>query len=388
MLSVERLLDEARGEAGLGDFGGEDFLEPLSVLVDALNTEAGYNEFGEMRARISLARALVTRLQVHDYLYRHPDVLDQPVARPVFILGLPRTATTALHHLLNQDRRNHTLRLWEANNPVPPPEEATYLSDPRIVESREGVALSDQLMPGFRQAHLMDAEEPDECIMLFVRAMVSVEFPSFYHIPSYTQWIFDTPMSELYGYYKQQLQLLQYRKSGRWVLKTPMHQLGLDAIFEHFPDALIVQTHRDPATLLASGCSFCEILRNSCSDDVDPRVVGSDWLQLLETYTRRAEQARARLEPQHPEQFIDIFHDEFVADPLAAIGAIYERLGQAIDAEAESAMGHWIAAHPQHRHGRRSYSLERYGLGPEDVERVFGDYVRRYDLPTREEEGI
>ena len=163
MLEIESLRQQAMLDTGLEDFGDPAFYEALERLLDALLTEARLNEFGQMRAEMTILAGLGKRLQIQDYLAAHPEVADEPVQQPVFIIGLPRTGTTALHHLLNQDPRNRTLRLWEAQNPVPPPETATYTTDPRIAAQAESVALTVTFLPGFKRTHLIDAEEPDEC---------------------------------------------------------------------------------------------------------------------------------------------------------------------------------------------------------------------------------
>ncbi|MDH4041861.1 MAG: sulfotransferase, partial [Gammaproteobacteria bacterium] len=136
MLEIEQLLQAARDQTGLSDFGGDDYREPLERLVNALNTEARLNDFGRIRAQMTINAGLTTRLQIVDYLKAHPEVRDEQVVKPLFIVGLPRTGTTALHHMLNQDSGNRTLRLWEAQNPVPPPETASYTTDPRIARQR------------------------------------------------------------------------------------------------------------------------------------------------------------------------------------------------------------------------------------------------------------
>jgi hypothetical protein len=381
MFAVEALLERAVATVGLQDFGGEDFLEPLERLVDALNTEARLNDFGRLRAQMTMDAGLVQRLRIHDYLQRHPEVAGEGIDKPVFIVGLPRTGTTALHHLLNQDPANRTLRLWEAQDPVPPPQTSSYRSDPRIARQAEGVALTEAFLPGFLKTHLIDAEEPDECYMLLNRNFMSVEYSALFHIPSYAHWLYRNLCARgSYAYHRRQLQLLQSRHPGQWVLKAPFHQLGLTEILRLYPDAIIVQTHRAPLQFVASGCSFSEVLRAPCSDELDRAEIGRDWFEMLTTYTRRFEADRARLESAHPGQFVDLFHDDFIADPLAAVEAIYAARDTPLALPAREAMQAWVAQHPPGKHGRHDYRLEDYGLGRSDVEALFGDYCQRYGL--------
>ena len=380
-ITVEELLANAVRETGLADFGSDGFREPLQRLVAALEKQARLNDFGRMRAGMTISAGLVNRLKIQDYLQQHPEVQREFITRPVFIVGLPRTGTTALHHMLNQDPGNRTLRLWEAQNPVPPPETASYYSDPRIDQQRQGVALTEQFLPGFLATHLIDAEEPDECYMLLNRNFMSVEYSALFHIPDYANWLYENLCaSDSYDYHRTQLQLLQSRHPGQWVLKAPFHQLGLSEILRLYPDAIIVQTHRAPLSFVASGCSFSELLRRSGSDHIDRGEIGRDWMDMLSVYTRTFEADRARLEPAHPGQFIDLQHDDFVRDPWPGIKAIYAARGSDLEPEARNAMQQWLDAHPKGKHGRHDYRLEDYAIERDEVEQLFAAYVERYDL--------
>lgn len=386
MLEIESLRQQAMLETGLEDFGDPAFYEALERLLAALLTEARLNDFGRMRAEMTILAGLSKRLQIQGYLSAHPEVTTIPVRQPVFIVGLPRTGTTALHHLLNQDPRNRTLRLWEAQNPIPPPETATYTSDPRIAAQAESVALTETFLPGFKRTHLIDAEGPDECYMLLNRNFMSVEYPALFHIPSYANWFYaNLCRSDSYDYHRRQLQLLQSRHPGSWVLKAPFHQLGLREILRVYPDAIILQTHRAPMAFVASGCSFSEVLRRSGSDAVDRAEIGRDWMNMLTAYTRTFEADRSMLEPAHPGQFIDVQHDDFVHNPWPLLEQLYALRGMALDGGVRARMQAWLDAHPRGKHGEHRYRLADYGIDRAEVEALFGDYTRRYGLNLDEE---
>jgi hypothetical protein len=381
VLEKEELLQTAIDHTGLSDFGSDDYVEPLDRLLQALNKEAELNDFGNLRASMTISSGLSNRLRIQDYLRQHPEVRDEKVVRPVFIVGLPRTGTTALHHLLNQDTGNRTLRLWEAQNPIPPPATASYTTDPRIAKQQEGVALTETFLPGFLKTHLIDAEEPDECYMLLNRNFMSVEYSAMFHIPSYANWLYaNLCQRDSYACHLLQLQLLQSQHHGHWVLKAPFHQLGLAQILKYYPDAIIVQTHRAPMSFVASGCSFSELLRKSGSDIVDRQQIGRDWMDMLTVYTNTFEADRARLEPQHPGQFLDLHHDEFVANPWAAVESIYAMRETPLTEQGRAAMQGWLDEHPQGKHGKHEYRLEDYGISRAEVEALFEDYVGRYGL--------
>ena len=381
MLNKDELIQEAIEKTGLENFGGPDFHEPLTRLIDALNSEARLNDFGKFRSRMSIAAGLSDNLKIQNYIELHPQVCDERLERPVFIVGLPRTGTTALHHMLNQDLDNHTLRLWEAQNPIPPAHSETYLTDPRIARQQEGVALTEQFLPGFLRTHLIDAEEPDECYMLLNRCFMSVEYSAMYHIPSYANWLYAQLCdSDAYAYHRLQLQLMQSQRPGQWVLKAPFHQLGLEAILREYPDAIIVQTHRAPMSFVGSGCSFSELLRKSGSDHIERTVIGRDWMEMLDVYTHTFEQARARLEPGRSDQFIDVYHDDFVSDPWPVIESIYSAGERELSGQGREAMQAWLNKNPKGKHGKHAYRLEDYSISRAEVEALFGDYMARYNL--------
>ncbi len=381
VLDTTELIQAATAETGLQDFGGDEFLEPLERLVAALNSQARLNAMGALRARMTIASGLGNRLKIRDWISRHPEVEREVIRRPVFIVGLPRTGTTALHHMLSRDPANRSLRLWEAQDPVPPPENATCHSDPRIAARREAVAMTERFLPGFFAAHLLDAEAPDECYMLLNRCFMSVEYSAMFHIPDYANWLYaNLCRRDSYHRHRLELQLLQSRHPGLWVLKAPFHQLGLAEILRYYPDAIIVQTHRAPLQFVASGCSFSELLRRSGSDAIDRDEIGRDWMDMLRVYTRTFEADRARLEPAFPGQFIDILHDDFVADPWPAVEAIYRARGTPLGEQARAAMAGWLGDNPRGRHGRHRYRLEDYGITRREVEALFEDYSGRYGL--------
>jgi hypothetical protein len=202
-----------------------------------------------------------------------------------------------------------------------------------------------------------------------------------YHIPSYANWLYEhLCQSDAYAYHRLQLQLLQSQRPGQWILKAPFHQLGLEAILQQYPDAIIVQTHRDPMSFVGSGCSFSELLRKSGSDHIDRAVIGRDWMEMLSVYTQTFEEARARLEPGCPDQFIDVYHDDFVADPWPIIESIYGACNREFSGEGRAAMQSWLDKNPKGKHGKHEYRLEDYGISKGDIENLFGDYVTRYNL--------
>jgi hypothetical protein len=367
MLESQALIDKAIADTGLEDFGRHPLNEPLEILIQAMSKAADPTELGRNHFENSISNALSSRLQIEQYTSDHPDLLAGVIEKPIFIVGLPRTGTTTLHHLLNQDASNHTLRLWEAGSPIPPPEEATYTSDPRITKLRTAMSIGGDQLEEMRKLHLTDPEGPDECHMLFTRAIQSMEYPSLFHLPDYAEYIYSTDLHPLYAYHKRQLQLLQYKKSGNWVLKAPFHQMGLQAILDTHPNAIIVQTHRDPVTLMASGASFGHSLRKPWNNNPDPTKSGRDWFRMVDTYIAHFKHDRNQLEPSRPNQFMDVEYQQLLKNPLEIVKKIYGLAGRAVSDSARDCMQTWLDDHPPNKHGKHEYRLEDYGITEEEV---------------------
>src|SRR6185436_19453041 len=115
----------ATRRTGLADFGDDAFREPLGILLDGLEREAALTLLGRVIARTDLVRLLENRLYMVDARKRHPEIAEGRIARPLFIVGLPRTGTTILHELLAQDPANRVPMTWEAMHVHPAPERAT-----------------------------------------------------------------------------------------------------------------------------------------------------------------------------------------------------------------------------------------------------------------------
>ena len=223
-LDEERLLTEATRRTGLSDFGDEWFRDPLRRLLDAYEKEAALTTLGRLIARNDILRLLENRLRLIDTWKRHPEILSTPICQPIVIIGLPRTGTTILHELLAQDPANRVPLTWEVMHPWPPPERATYVSDPRIAQVAKHFSRIDQVLPGFQAIHPMGAQLPQECVALMAHDFATMIYHTTNSVPSYQAWLEAADLRPVYASHRQQLQYLQWRCAGdRWVLKSPGH---------------------------------------------------------------------------------------------------------------------------------------------------------------------
>ena len=377
-LSEESILTAALRKTGLSDWGDESFRVPLRILLESFEREAELNFVGRYLLRQHCIRLLVNRLRIQDDLKRHPEILQVPIRRPLFIIGLPRTGTTLLHNLLSQDPSSRWLLLWELGSPSPPPDHQTRETDPRIKEAEKLVRIYNSLAPNFSTAHYLNPNGPEECNSLFEHEFVSVLFEFRANVTSYVKWLEAQDMVAPYRYYRQQLQLLTWRCPGdHWVLKAPAHLFSLDALMTVFPDACIIQTHRDPLKVLPSICSLSAMVRGIYSDQVDLKLVGDHWNNRLANGLERAMQVR---ESADPTRFYDVNYNALVQDPISTVRQIYEYFGYDFAPRMEENINRWITQNPQHKHGIHRYSLKQFGLDPMVVNHRFARYRERFNI--------
>jgi hypothetical protein len=377
--SQEALLEAARRATGLDDFGPGAWCDHLGVLLRCYDAESQLTEAGRRMVEGEIAGALAARLACQAAWKRDPAILRREIRRPIFILGLPRSGTTALHWLLAQDPANQVLEYWLAGAPRPRPPRAGWEAEPAFQAAVEVLKWVYETDPGLKAIHLMEADGPEECRHLFVQSFLDHTFDSNATIPSYTRYFEAQDMRPAYQRHRDVLKLVgSTSPERRWVLKYPAHMRELGVLLDVYPDACIVQTHRDPARVLPSICSLVTGWRSLYEGSADARAIGR-WQ--LELYASMMERAMAVRDRSKPSQFCDLSFRELVADPVAAIARMYGHFGFELSAEAERRMRSWQAGHPQGQHGGHRYTLLEFGLGEEEIAERFARYRGRFGVP-------
>jgi len=376
MLDAAQLVETAVAETGLSDFGDDSYRPGLDRLVDALENEAELTALGQEILGMRLRMLLANRLRIEDVYRRHPTIDDQAVDGPLFIIGLPRTGTTALSQLLSLDPQIRSLRLWESSDPVPPPETATEDSDPRIAETERGLEAMDATFPRMASLHYQTATGPTECQDLLGMAFRTAHFDGMAHIPSYRAWALDCDMVPAYRYHRRVLRLLQWHCPPRlWHLKTPVHMLALDDLDTAYPDARFLWTHRHPAEVLGSVCSLVAYVRSWVSDRDDTGQLGVQQVALWSEALRRALAFREKI-GEH--RFADVAFAPLNDDPVATVGHAYDHFGLELSDEAARRMAAWSTENAQGAHGVHHYALEDFGLTGAAVAEQFRFYTERF----------
>jgi hypothetical protein len=375
-ISAGAIVERACERAQLEDFGSDSFREGLEILVRAVDEEPVSKP--EVKAKVhALAEAfLVNRLRLTDYVKAHPEVTRADVPRPLVVLGMPRSGTTVVSYLLDQDPARRSLLLWEALDSVPPPTTTTRRSDPRCV-ARKAEQVADLEAHPHVRPHFEWADGPTECIRLHGQDFKALLWEAFLPIREYSRWLMTADLTSAYEYQRMALQVLQSQAPGAWSLKMPSHALHIEWLVKVFPDARLVWTHRDPYRALGSLFSMKSNNWNrSCGT---PAI---EWLRehyprQLAEHVNRPLRLRERL---GHERIYDLHYAEVMRDPIGTLRDLYAWAGDPFTPEAEAAMREWLAKNPQDRFGRHEYQLEQFGLSVADLEPHFAEYLAAVDI--------
>jgi hypothetical protein len=385
VLVSERLVESALGATGLDDFGEPTWQSGLERYVDSLNNDARLHELGEQVVAGEIVDYLSTRLGLLEWRKQHPEVTEADVVPPIVIVGQARTGTTILHDLLAQDPTNRVPLTWEVDRPLPPPETATYGTDPRIAESQALLESVELVIPGFQAMHPMGALLPQECVRMTGGDFRSMIFPTQYRVPSYANWLIDdADMASTYRYHRIYLQHLQSRHPApRWVLKSPGHLWCLGALLDEYPNALLVQTHRDPLRIVASLTSLLGTLRQLGTDAISPPEMAGEFGGYLVTGLDRSVAARAD-GTVSPDRVVDVHFRAFMADPFATIRAVYERLGLELAPESEQRMREFLADNTTEKHGGHHYTWAETELDEGEWRERTRNYQEYFDVESED----
>jgi len=381
-MDAEQLLESACERTGLDDYGEPGFRDGLDHLVDAMQRESRLNEIGEMAAPETLLMYLTNRLQLRDWHARHPEIGQVEVSPVVFMIGMGRTGTTIVHDLLGQDPRNRTPRTWEVDRPFPPPEAATYDTDPRIAEVQAGIDAGLAARPDIQAMHPTGARLAQECIRFTGMDMKSLIFLSQFAMPSYMRWLTtEADLAPTYRLHREFLQLLQWRNPReRWVLKSGAHLWALPPLLAEYPDAFFVQTHRDPLRVIASLSSLFTVIRSMFSDETTLPAVAEEWADPIVDALDRSVDAREQ-GLVAPDRVVDVQYKAFMDDPFGTIATVYERMGSELTDDAETRMRAFLAEHARDKHGLHRYTFADTGLDAGRLRERTRRYTEYFDVP-------
>jgi len=368
----EKLLQEAQSKTGLTDFGANDFMEGLGVLLETYDHN-DFTEKGRYKNRKRVLDLLCARLRIENSFKLHPEIRQQKIVAPMLLTGLPRTGTSALLNLLAVDPAARPLYMWEGFNPEPIEGLPKGVPDPRYMAMK---AWEEQNAKDarFKKIHSTSVDTPEECIHLLNHTFCDVQYGIEPMMEPYGSWFQQQDLHKSYRYYADLLRMLQWQRPGeRWLLKTPGHLWALDILIEMFPDSSIIITHRNPLECVTSYASMMAALMTNRT--FDKRQLGPVVMEYL---ARKMEKAIAVRKKVDPARFIDIQFEDFIEEPLKTADNIYARFHMPMSADVTQRMKNYADAHPMGKHGKHEYQLDEYGLSADGILKRFDFYIREY----------
>jgi len=380
-LESESLCAEAQRRTQLEDFGDPPINPALKILAESLEGEADLHPLGRLLMRIHLRELLETRLRLTEAWRARSSVLDgTPVQRPIFITGMPRSGSTFLHELLAEDPDNRAPRVWEVMFPLPIKGKAVNKEDPRVRKAEACLWWFRRFAPDADLVYPMRATTPHECVAIHSYTLMSEEFVSTGRVMTYEAFLHAANLEPVYRWQKRFLQHLQTgRPNRRWVLKSPDHVYGLDKLLTVFPDAAIVQTHRNPVDVLKSQIQLTQVLESMYARPAPCAQLGlseARKVKQLSDYITRFRDAH----PEAAANFIDVTYREFVSDPVGVVRRIYERLDIPLTAEAGERMRLLATARSRYQKGVARRPLAHFGLDPDAQGKQFQGYCARFGI--------
>lgn len=378
--SLDQLHATVADEIGCDDFGPDDYLPGLKVLLQSMDYDPHFSEMGRRVAWGMVIGVLRGRAQAIASMKANPGFDARPVLSPVVITGVPRTGTTALHRLLAVDPRFQGLQTWLLDSPMPRPPIETWGEYPEFRKSVAQLEAQYAAAPDSKAAHFRAAEEVHECCMVLRQSFVSNLWSCGWSAATYDAWWQCQSEEAAYRHFHKCVQLIGMNdQDKRWLLKNPGHIEHLDLLFAVFPDARVIQTHRDPAKAVPSLVSLLMNLNNVMegdrsqqrSENLLQREVAK-WAHAV----RKADAVRER----HPGQVLDVVHADFHARPMEMVEAIYRFIDMDIPGDTRAALARRIDEKPELQHGVHRYAIADFGMTEDEARAPFGDYVQRYDL--------
>lgn len=344
-------------------------------IINAVNLEAKLNTFGAIAAKVLFERTLTERLKIEQLLKNNPEIEQIKITKPIFIIGMPRTGTSILHALLHEDENNRSPLVWECLLPTPVTSPENYNSNKQLKKVIKELDQIFKLVPDFKKKHHISATTPQECVSINAFDFNSFQFTAQFWVPTYLNWFFKgSDKSSTMRFHKRFLQYLQSGgvSSDRWLLKSPVHLMRLPEIFEVYPDALVIMTHRNPNKVVPSVTSLISSLRSLYTDDEDLHRTGQEQAQIWSSYFNRFLESRKKLNKE--DQIIDLRFEDFAKDQMGTIKNIYKKFGWELTEITEKKMQTYLARNLRNKHGIHNYSLDDFGLDEAKIEFLFKDY--------------
>lgn len=376
---IEKLHDQAAAFAGYENFGGNDdnYLEGLRAYLETAENEANLTDLGKAVVDQIVLGNLIGRLYAERGLEQYPECLSQPIVKPIIVVGLPRSGTTALHKLLASVPRTQSLEYWLAMFPMPRPPKETWQSLEQYRQVDLGLTEMMKSAPDMLKIHPYGADIPDECNRIICHSFQSWALKAIPHTQTFGKWVLKRDLSKAYERCKKVLQLIGYRNPARWVLKDPLHPPFIDLLLAQYPDACIVHIYREPSESIPSVCNGIYTFAAPYQQNVDKREYGQDTAEEYALMMDRFMELRSKLDPT---RFLDVSYTDMITDPVSLAKRIYRHFDIDIGIDGAQSLEKWHQGNKRDKFGKHHYTAEQYGLSREMLNERFTKFRKQYLL--------
>ncbi|MFA5524879.1 MAG: sulfotransferase [Tissierellales bacterium] len=385
-LDPQSLIASAIEATGYSDFGADDWREPFEVLCRSFEEDADLNLMGRIRVRSELLHLLKARLQIEATYKAHPEIEQEEIKKPLMIIGQGRSGTSFLLNLLSASPENGKIMTWEAMLPCPPPEQATYHTDPRIEKAHKLAEQVTRVVPELHSMHENSAYLPQEDVVPLAHSFRHLGwFMVMGQISGYAKYVATVDLEPAYRYHKRILKLLQWKNPrNQWVLKNSANLEELDTVLKVYPDACLVWPHRDPSKSLASTVSLIGTMLWAHTDHpfkstfldqyMDPRGAA----QRLENVIDLIESG---VIPKS--RVCHIMYRDLVADPVGTAATIHEFFDLPFSSDSRATLEQYMRDNP--RDNRPPHKVSPETRASVDRERaVFQRYRDYFGIPDED----
>lgn len=172
--------------------------------------------------------------------------------KAIYIISLPRTASTFFHKYLGSDPQFKTLSFWELN------EIGRYnFSKVRKTLGKVMLSFHHYLTPEIKYIHNVENEGPEECSKILLTSFITQIYPLMFKLPNYEIELQKENFDYTYELYFKALSLIKENEKPM-LLKAPMHLQAIDQIRKYTPEAPILFLHREIQSVLSSAISLAK----------------------------------------------------------------------------------------------------------------------------------
>jgi hypothetical protein len=366
----------ASKQTGLTDFGDPYYRQGLLRLLESAEQDANLHPLGRFMVRNIVVNYLVQRLRLIETRKTEPQVFEGSLRPPLLVTGLGRSGTTFLHNMLAVDPAHRALPQWLLYRPFPDERRSDDGPDSRIAKMEQDLRLRQPLFADLDAKHYVRADTYEECILALGLTFNSLIFSTLLPVWGYIEWYLKRESSvKKYREYRWLLQYFQSQEDDRRLaVKAPAHSGNLEALLQAVPEALVIQTHRDPVACVASACSLISTFNLAVTDEIDLRRMTSLMLDWYELWSEHNLAFRA----EHPGVIYDVYYDALVSDPIGTVQGIYSHFGLPWTDVYASELASYIDKNPKDKHGKHRYAASDYGLTEAEIARRLERYIEHF----------